>query len=76
VNTSAGGVRAFASPKGAIAGMYARGEAVMGGEPAEEVRQGGAVRLIEWSEEVFPCSCATFPMSRSRWLPAGVKCSA
>jgi len=27
--------------------MYARGEAVMGGEPAEEVRQGGAVRLIE-----------------------------
>ena len=56
--------------------MYARGEAVMGGEPAEEVRQGGAVRLIEWSEEVFPCSCATFPMLRSRWLPAGVKCSA
>jgi hypothetical protein len=61
VSTSAGGVRAFASPKGAIAGIYARGQAVMGGEPAEEVRQGGAVLLVEWSEKVVPVLLRDLP---------------
>jgi hypothetical protein len=33
----------------------------MGGEPAEEVRQGGAVLLVEWSEKVVPVLLRDLP---------------